>query len=100
MLRQPHCLSRLRRCAAAALTAPGGMRPEVFHLVDGVGGLMLGRFRSQARAVRRGDHVGASRQKRRGHLIGRAADIERGAGDCLIVERRRERRLVHQIAAR
>ena len=36
----------------------------------------------------------------RGHLVGRAADVERGAGDASLVEGDRERRLVDEVAAR
>ena len=50
--------------------------------------------------MRRGDDVGARGEVERGLLVLRAADIHRGAGDALLVERARERRLVDQIAAR
>ena len=44
--------------------------------------------------------VGAARERRRRHLVRRAADVERGAGDAFCLERCGERRLVDQIAAR
>lgn len=39
-------------------------------------------------------------QNRGGHLVGRTADIERGAGQPVAPEGREQRALVHQVAAR
>ena len=61
---------------------------------------MLGRGRRQPTDMRRCDHVLARGEARVGHLVGQASDIHRGAGEMPRIERRLQRGLIHQFAAR
>src|SRR5262249_27699893 len=75
-------------------------RYEVLDLIHCVEGLVFRSFGRQTRRVWSSDHVGASRQRERRHLILRPANVKSCAGDALVVERTRKRGLVDQVAAR
>src|SRR5688572_2061524 len=62
--------------------------------------LVLDRRQREAGGMRRGDDVLAPRQARRRHLVGRAAHVHGEAGEVPRVERRLDRGLVDQVAAR
>ncbi len=90
------------RIQCSALTAPFGALPlhDLRGLRDRFHRLVLDRRHRQAGGVRRRDHVLARGKPRRRHLVGRAPDVHRAAGEPPGIERRLERRLVDQVAAR
>ena len=94
-----HCRQRV---ACSAFTAPAGMSPAggVASLAHGLERLVLDRRPRQATDVRRCDHARMACEFGRGHLIGRAADVEGTAGEPAAVERGEQGAVVDQLAAR
>ncbi len=88
--------------SARAFTAPFGARPLTISAacatVSSDWCSIAGE--REAGGVRRGDHVGARSEPRRGHLVRRSSHVERAARDVPGIERRLQRRLVDQVAAR
>ena len=91
-----------RRVQRSALTAPTGILPAIIclDLPHRFQRLAFDRRRRQSADMRGRDDVRQPGQLRRRHLVQRAADIHRGAGNAVLAQRRRERRLVDEIAAR
>src|SRR5262245_6197212 len=73
---------RCFRICSARRHAPLDEIPDLIHRVEG---LVLSCFRRQTRRVRSGDYVGAPRQRERGHLVLRAANVKGSARDALVV---------------
>jgi hypothetical protein len=70
------------------------------HLRHGFHRLVFHGRRREAADVRRGDHARVRGHARRRHLVGRAAHVERAAGDGAGVQRGEQRVFIDQVAAR